>query len=66
MKLKTPRNINYCTTVTEITNIINFDNCDNVVGALVSNYQVIVDKNSKVGDIGVFFPVEDVGSLLFQ
>jgi hypothetical protein len=49
---------NYCATVAAITNIIKLDNCDNVVAAIVCGYQVIVPKNMKVGDVGVFFPVE--------
>ena len=40
------------------TNIHPLDKCDKVVGAIVSNYHVIVSKQSAPGTIGIFFPVE--------
>ena len=58
MKLKKPINVNYCATIMTISNTLKLDNCDNVVAGIVSGYQVIVSKDSKKGDIGVFFPVE--------
>ena len=58
MKVKEPRNKNYCANVVKISNIVELENCDNVVAAIVSGYQVIVGKDAKIGDIGVFFPVE--------
>lgn len=58
MNLTEPKNKNYCMTVAKISNINALPGCDNVVGAIVSNYQVIVSKESKVGDIGIFCPVE--------
>lgn len=57
-KFKKPVNSNYCATIVQISAINKLDNCDNVVAAIVSGYQVIVDKNQTVGDIGIFFPVE--------
>lgn len=58
MSIKPPVNTNYCATVVKISQIVKLENCDNVVAAIVSGYQVIVDKNMKIGDIGIFFPVE--------
>ena len=58
MKFKVPENSNYCANIVNISKIINLENCDNVHAAIVSGYQVIVSKDTKEGDIGVFFPVE--------
>lgn len=57
MELKV-KNVNYCATITEIANIVVLPNCDNVVAAIVAGNQVIVQKDAKIGDKGVFFPVE--------
>lgn len=57
MKLQVT-NKNYCATVVEITNIHPLDKCDNVVGAIVSNFHVIVSRQTAPGTIGIFFPVE--------
>lgn len=58
MKLNKPKNINYCATIGKIDKIIELSNCDNVVAAIVCGNQVIVSKTSKIGDMGIFFPVE--------
>lgn len=58
MKLKTPKNINYCATIAKIDQIVQLNNCDNVVAAIVRGNQVIVQKDSKIGDIGVLFTIE--------
>ena len=58
MKLEAPQNINYCATVVEIKNIIPLEKCDYVVGTSIMGNQVIVGKDTKIGDIGLFFPVE--------
>ena len=49
---------NYCATVIKIEKIVELENCDNVYAAIIMGNQVIVSKNIKVGDIGLFFPVE--------
>lgn len=51
-------NQNYCATVVEIKTLIPLENCDNVQAALIMGQQVIVSKEVKVGDIGLYFPVE--------
>jgi len=58
MILEKPKNINYCATIAEASNIIELDNCDNVVGVLVLGSHVICSKNTIRGAMGVFFPIE--------
>lgn len=58
MALKPPINKNYCATVVEVKGINTLPNCDNVVSIGIFGNSVIVSKDTKVGDIGVFFPVE--------
>lgn len=58
MKFDKPENSNYCATITQIKNIIDLPNCDNVVATTLFGFQGIVGKEVKVGDIGVFFPAE--------
>lgn len=49
---------NYCATIAKIDKIMPLAGCDNIQGALVMSYRVIVGKEHKEGDVGVFFPVE--------
>ena len=58
MKIKTPKNINYCAIVIEITKLIHLENCTNVQGAIIMGNQVVISKDIKVGDIGLYFPLE--------
>lgn len=58
MNLKKPQNINYCATVMSVSRLIKLEKCDNVQGAFVSGYNVIVSNNVKEKDTGIFFPVE--------
>lgn len=58
MKIKEPKSANYCATVVQIKNIVPLINCDNVVATTIMENQVITSKETKVGDIGLFFPVE--------
>lgn len=58
MKLKEPKNKNYCATVVEIKTLVPLANCDNVVHAIIMGNSVVVSKETKIGDIGLFFPVE--------
>lgn len=58
MKLKEPKNKNYCATVVEIKMLVPLANCDNVVHAIIMGNSVVVSKETKIGDIGLFFPVE--------
>lgn len=58
MKCKEPNNINYCATVVRIQNLIPLPNCDNVVHTTILGNRVVVSKNTTIGEIGLFFPVE--------
>jgi hypothetical protein len=51
-------NKNYCGTVVKIDRLIELDNCDSVQHANIFGNLVIVSKNIKEGDIGIYFPVE--------
>ena len=58
MKLETLRNKNYCASIVKIENIIPLEGCDNIQATLIFGNSVIVSKDCKVGDIGIFFPIE--------
>lgn len=58
MKLSAPENPNYAATVVTLKNIIELENCDNVVGTTIFGAQAIVGKGQQVGDIGIYFPAE--------
>ncbi len=58
-------NANYCATVVKIANIIPLDGRDNIVGTLIFGNHVIVSKDTKVGDMGIYFPVETALSDIF-
>ena len=51
-------NKNYCGTIVEIKTLVPLENCNNVQAAIVMGNQVIVGNDVKIGDIGIFFPVE--------
>lgn len=56
--IKEPKNKNYCATVVEIKTLVPLANCDNVQYAIIMGNSVVVSKEVKIGDIGLFFPVE--------
>ena len=58
MKIKEPKNLNYSAIVVEIKTIILLEKCDNVAGTIIMGNQVVVSKDVKVGDIGLYFPLE--------
>ena len=58
MKIKEPKNQNYAAVVVEIKTIIPLEKCDNVQAAIIMGNQVVVSKDVKVGDIGLYFPLE--------
>jgi hypothetical protein len=51
-------NSNYCGTVVNIQRLIPLDNCDNLQHANIFGNLVIIDKSTKLDDIGIFFPAE--------
>lgn len=53
-----PKNPNYAATVVKLKDFLDLPNCDNVKHAIVFGYHVIVGKDAKEGDVGLFFPVE--------
>lgn len=58
MKLKTPKNSNYAAVVAEIKSLIPLENCDKVLATPIMGQQIIVDKSTKIGDVGLYFPLE--------
>jgi hypothetical protein len=58
MNLKAPKDSNYAVVVVEIKTLIPLENCDNVQATPIMGQQVIIGKDVKVGDIGLYFPVE--------
>ena len=58
MKLNKPKNENYSAIVVEIKTLITLEKCDNVQGAIIMGNQVIVSKSVKIGDVGLYFPLE--------
>ena len=58
MKLEKPKNPNYAAIVVEIKTIIQLEGCDNVQAAIIFGNQVIVSNDIKIGDVGIYFPLE--------
>lgn len=58
MSIKAPINKNYCATVVTLDKFVELPNCDNVKHTLIFGNSVIIGKDAKVGDRGLFFPVE--------
>lgn len=58
MTIIKPINPNYAITVVEIKNIYPLENSDFLNGTLIFGNQVIVSKDVKIGDVGLFIPVE--------
>ncbi len=58
MKFKKPQNENYCATIVDIKTLVDLPDCDNIQGAIIFGNQVIVGKDSQVGDVGIYFPAE--------
>ena len=58
MKINKPKNENYAAVVVEIKTIIPLEKCDNVQAAIIMGNQVVVSKDVKVGDTGLYFPLE--------
>lgn len=58
MELKKPKNSNYAAVVVEIKTMTPLENCNNVVATHIMGQQVIIGKDTNIGDIGLYFPVE--------
>jgi hypothetical protein len=57
-KLEAPVNANYAATVVEIKTLVPLKGRDRIVGAPLFGSQAIVGIDTKVGDIGLYFPAE--------
>lgn len=51
-------NANYCATFKFIETLVPLEGMDNVQGAMIFGNHVIVSKDVKPGDIGIYFPLE--------
>lgn len=60
-----PKNPNYAATVVALSTFVDLPNCDNVKAAIIFGNHVIVSKDTKAGDLGLFFPVETALSAEF-
>ena len=58
MTFTEPKNKNYCAVVVALKNFVDLPNCDNVKAAMIFGNSVIVGKDQRAGDLGLFFPVE--------
>lgn len=58
MKITTPKNINYCATVVEIKEIFPLEGLDSLAATRIFDNQVLIQKDTKPGTVGLFFPVE--------
>lgn len=58
MKFNKPVNENYCANIVKIKTLIPLENCDNIQSTLIFGNRIIISKDVRVGDVGVFFPAE--------
>jgi hypothetical protein len=58
MKFDKPINENYCATVVTIKHLIPLENCDNIQATIIFGNSIIISKDTKVGDVGIYFPAE--------
>ncbi len=65
MKIEAPENPNYCAIVTTLQTFVELPGCDRIKAAVVYGTQVIVSKDAKPGDVGLYFPPETALSAEF-
>lgn len=58
MRLEEPKNKNYCATIVALKEFVPIPNADRIKSAIIFGNSVIVSKDTKEGEIGLFFPVE--------
>ena len=51
-------NENYCASIVELKEFITLEGKDKIQGTLIFNNHIIIQKDLKLGDVGIFFPVE--------
>lgn len=56
--LRNQDNSNYCAVIVKIEKLSKISNCDNLLYAEIFGRSVLVSKDIKEGDIGIFFPIE--------
>ena len=52
------KNKNYCATIIKVHNLLELENCNNVVGFPIFGYQAIVGKDTKIAQLGILFTAE--------
>ena len=63
--LKKPVNENYCANVVSIKSVIELEGMKTIAHTNIYGNMVIVSKELKVGDVGIFFPIETKLSHIF-
>lgn len=58
MKIEAPKNPNYSATVVALNTFAPLAGADRIQATIIFGNQVIVGKDAKPGDVGLFFPVE--------
>lgn len=58
MELKVKGNINYSAQIVKIKEIHPLEGRDNVCGTMILGNHIIIGKDTKIGEVGIFFPVE--------
>lgn len=58
MKLKEPRNVNYCAIVAKIDSTVALPKMDRVKHGIILGNKIIVSKEYEAGKVGLYFPVE--------
>ena len=58
MKKEIRGNKNYAAYTVTLDNKIELEGCDNICGTMIYNTHVIISKDTQIGDIGIYFPVE--------
>lgn len=58
MNIAPPKNVNYCATVVKLEKFAPLAGLDRLQAAFIFGNSVIVGKDAREGDVGLFFPVE--------
>ena len=58
MKLKEPRNVNYCAIVAKIDSTVALPKMDRVKHGIILGNKIIISKEYEAGKVGLYFPVE--------
>lgn len=57
-KFEKPVNSNYCATVVKLSSLVPIEGAKTVQAAMIFSNQVIVSKDTPLGEVGLFFPIE--------